>query len=556
MRRRSRRWWRVTGRWVRGVCKRLLNSPHDVDDAFQATFLVLVQKAKTLRDADRLGPWLHGVATRVAMKARARALGRRDRCEADASAFPDPYEGASADWIDLKPILDAEMGRLPAKHRDVLVLCVLEGLTAEEAAEQLSCPVGTVKSRLARGREALRVRLTGRGIAPAVAAAVAAGSARSASASPLPEALIRSTLWTAIGFGTSPSGVASGVLALTRGAAPAMISKSSTIASLLCGGVLLSGLGLASWMKPEAQAQEPQPEPRAAAPGERPDRANSQSRNHLKLMMLAFHNYASAEGHFPPAAIYGSDGQPKLSWRVAILPYLDQNDLYNEFRQDEAWDSPHNKALIARMPAFFTTPSVPAEPGQTRIRGFVGKGAIFDGPGGTKIQDITDGTSNTIALAVADRAVTWTAPGDLPFVEGQPLPGLDESDPRGVLVAFADGSVRYIPRGKDALLKAAITRNGGEVIEWPPNDDAPKPVASGPLPTATATPAIAGGGRLSRMAGAGGMAAGMAGPTSATPSSPPALEQRLQRIEEKLDLLLQRLDASPSESRKAVGNRP
>ena len=143
-----------------------------------------------------------------------------------------------SDWLDLRPILDAELGRLPAKLRDILVLCLLEGSTLEEAARRLSCPLGTVKSRLARGREALRSRLTVRGVAPAVAAAVAAGSARSSVASPVSQALSRTTLGI---VGLAPDRIPEGVVALTRGVAPNMLRTSRILASVAFGGFALGG---------------------------------------------------------------------------------------------------------------------------------------------------------------------------------------------------------------------------------------------------------------------------------------------------------------------------
>ena len=107
-----------------------------------------------------------------------------------------------------------------------------------------------------------------------------------------------------------------------------------------------------------------------------------------------------------------------MSWRVALLPFLDQEALFQAFRLDEPWDSPHNKALIARMPEVFTTPSSPAEDGTTRIRVFEGPGTLFDGNRGMKIENMTDGTSNTVAIVAGREAVPWTRPGDLPFAPG------------------------------------------------------------------------------------------------------------------------------------------
>ena len=213
------------GPMVRGVCKRLLVNPHDADDAFQATFLVLVRKAKQLRDPDRLGPWLYGVARRVATKARTRTARHRHEPLVDVCS----REESRAEWLDVMPILDAELGRLPAKHREVLILCLLNGASPEEAACQLGCPVGTVKSRLARAREALRDRLTTRGIAPAVALAVLSSS--DAFASPVSPILTRATLELLGG-----SSIAPGIAALTRGVLVTMLPKSIVMSSMLMGG--------------------------------------------------------------------------------------------------------------------------------------------------------------------------------------------------------------------------------------------------------------------------------------------------------------------------------
>ncbi len=516
------------GPMVRGVCRRLLVNPHDADDAFQATFLVLVRKAKQLRDPDRLGPWLYEVAKRVATKARTRSARHRHEPPVDVCS----REVFRTEWLDVMPILDAELGRLPAKHRDVLILCLLNGASAEEAASQLGCPVGTVKSRLARAREALRDRLTTRGIAPAVALAVL--SSAEAFASSVSPHLTRATLELLVS-----SSIAPGIAALTRGVLPNMQPKSIVISSLLLGGVAVAGLGTARWLNP-SHAQEPQAavETRSSAPGG--GGAQEVRTNHMKQILLAFHNYASTNGHLPPLANFGADGLPKLSWRVALLPYLAENDLFLEFHQDEPWDSPHNKALIGRMPAVFQTPDSPAPAGETRIRGFGGKGAMFEGVRGiTFPAEITDGTSNTVLITMARDPVTWTQPGELPFVEGQPLPALDDSDPRGYALGLADGSVRMLPTSEQKLLRSIITRNGGEVIVWPPvgglettvrrvTETTLAPTAPQFLPTSThPTPAPA-------------PAAGYV--TMAGPTSPQALEQRLQRVEEKLDRVLEKLD--------------
>jgi RNA polymerase sigma-70 factor (ECF subfamily) len=147
------------------ACRAGLRDGHDAEDAFQATFLVLVRRCGTLWVRESLGPWLHRVASRVAIRAQAAAI-RRERHERQASASRvEAREGS--DPQDIGPILHAEIDRLPERYRGPVVLCDLEGRTHEEAAEQLGCPIGTVKSRLSRARERLRLRLARRGVIPA-----------------------------------------------------------------------------------------------------------------------------------------------------------------------------------------------------------------------------------------------------------------------------------------------------------------------------------------------------------------------------------------------------
>ena len=538
------------GPMVRGVCRRLLTSPHDADDAFQATFLVLVRKGGRLRDPDRLGPWLHGVATRVARKARARASRRKDEALIDVPARED----GSAEWSDVMPIIDAELARLPLKHRDVLVACLLDGATADEASRRLACPVGTVKSRLARARESLRARLTSRGVAPAVALAALETTDAFAFASPVSSTLIRATLRTA-----TTKAVAPGVAALTEGVASAMISKSTfTIAAAV--GFGLAGLGAAAWLKPSLAQEQPQrqTQPRPEPPALPSDRRRSQAEvtnRHLREILLAAHNYHSVNGCFPaPFSI--RDGKPLLSWRVALLPYLGHNELYQQFQLDEPWDSPHNKVLIDRMPAVFETADAPTIPGKTRINVFIGPNAVFEpfrikadgqenkGSGvvlnfgvprkrqGVGIEEITDGTSNTVFVAIAKRSTPWTAPGGLGYIPGRDdtRADLDDSDPRGIVLGMCDGSVRVLPKAHQnrQTLAALITRNGGEVVDQSIFADMPSQ-----LPEATAaetrehsTPPIPGG-----------------RPDVPTAAPASSIEQRLERLEAKFDRLLEKLDA-------------
>ncbi len=193
--------------------------------------------------------------------------------------------------------------------------------------------------------------------------------------------------------------------------------------------------------------------------------------NNLKQIGLAMHNYESANGTFPKAAITDKQGKALLSWRVAILPYIESGGLYQKFKLDEPWDSPHNKALLKEMPQTYQCPSRgTAEPFTTTYQGFVGKGAFFESGKGTPLAQITDGTSNTLMVVEAKQAVPWTKPDDLPFDPGAAASffGAGSSHPGGFNAALADGSVRFLKTTTSPdVIRALITRNGGEVVALP-----------------------------------------------------------------------------------------
>jgi RNA polymerase sigma factor (sigma-70 family) len=153
--------WRH-GPMVLGVCRRILQNPHDAEDAFQASFFTLARKADSIARRDSVGAWLYRVAYRIALRARARRarLAQREQPLGDLPVAEVGCEPADLlAWRELRPVLDAEISRLPEKYRAAFVLCYLEGKTNEQAAEQLGCPKGTVLSRLSRARERLRKRL-------------------------------------------------------------------------------------------------------------------------------------------------------------------------------------------------------------------------------------------------------------------------------------------------------------------------------------------------------------------------------------------------------------
>jgi RNA polymerase sigma factor (sigma-70 family) len=147
------------GPMVLSVCRRVLRNGHDAEDAFQATFLVMIEKAQRLRRPELLANWLYGVAYRTALHARQRAARRSEREREAVAMSSDPAGDPSVESRELRRVLDEELLRLPDKYRAPLVLCYLEGKTNEEAARQLGWPSGSMSYRLARGRELLRERL-------------------------------------------------------------------------------------------------------------------------------------------------------------------------------------------------------------------------------------------------------------------------------------------------------------------------------------------------------------------------------------------------------------
>jgi hypothetical protein len=203
-----------------------------------------------------------------------------------------------------------------------------------------------------------------------------------------------------------------------------------------------------------------------AAFRQRGDRA--QSVNNLKQIGLALHNYHDANKRFPPAGIGDRDGKPLLSWRVAILPYIEQGEVFQQFNLNLPWDHPTNKKLIARMPAIFAMPGAESKEGMTHYRVLVGGGAMFDARMGVKITQITDGTSNTFMVVEAKDPTIWTRPDDLPYDPMGPLPKFGVS-PDGFNALLADGSVHFVrSTTPENVLRAYITRAGGEVA--PPLD--------------------------------------------------------------------------------------
>ena len=204
-----------------------------------------------------------------------------------------------------------------------------------------------------------------------------------------------------------------------------------------------------------------------AAQKMRSSASRMQSTNNLKQLALAMHNYHSVNNCFPPAVVMGPDGKTPHSWRIELLPYLEQNQLYQSYKMDEPWDSENNRKILAQMPRTFKADPDAATTASSYYV-LTGKDTIFSGKEGTKIQDITDGTSNTIMIVEAKHDIPWTKPVDLEYDAKKPLPKFGGFFEGGFNAALADGSVRFISHTITAqTLRAMITKAGGEVIPQP-----------------------------------------------------------------------------------------
>ncbi|HEV3165827.1 MAG TPA: RNA polymerase sigma factor [Isosphaeraceae bacterium] len=237
------------GPMVLAVCRKVLRDEHDVEDAFQATFLVLVRRAGSIQRRELLANWLFGVAHRVAVRARTQS-GKRRAMEKNQLKTEFAARPAREADLDEGPILLDEVSRLPAHHREVVVLCHLEGLSIEEAAQQLNCPAGTIKSRLARARDRLHNRLTRRGLAVSVGA-LSALLPKPASAS-VPTTLINATVKAAARVATgqvTAGAVSATVIQLTEGVVKTMFLNKLKLAgaAALAVGFAVTGAGVLAY---------------------------------------------------------------------------------------------------------------------------------------------------------------------------------------------------------------------------------------------------------------------------------------------------------------------
>jgi RNA polymerase sigma factor (sigma-70 family) len=410
------------GPMVLRACRRVLHHTQDAEDAFQATFLVLARKAGTVGRAESLASWLHGVAVRTALRAK-RDAGRRRRREQQAptGAGPDPAEALA--WHDVQALLEVEIRRLPERYRAAFVLCHLEGRSRSEAAAELGLSENTLSSRLARARERLRDRLARRGVH--LSAVLAAAALADATVSAVSPDFFTTTIRAGLQFAARQPviGVTGHALQLTKEALTTMaVARMKWVAGVFAVGGLLAvgtwGAGQGPGGPAGSTGGPPAPEP---APAERPaagvpdaDYAQRQrSLKNLKAIALALQNYYDTNGRWP-TDVTDKAGKPLLSWRVWILPFIEADQLYKQFKLDEPWDSPHNLKLLSKMPDVFRVAIDPKDATHTYYQRFA-------------ITGVTWG----IVLDGGEGASAGPSPGPSPIAGGPSGPGPGSPPPMG-----------------------------------------------------------------------------------------------------------------------------
>jgi RNA polymerase sigma factor (sigma-70 family) len=461
------------------VCRRVLAHDQDAEDAFQATFLVLARKASSVRRPEALASWLHGVAYRVARKARA----RRDRPAPPGEEAVDPAAadpGHEAAWRELGRLIEAEVHALPQEYRLPLLLCYWEGKTNEEAARQLGWPSGTVKTRLARARRLLHGRLARRGVtlsAGVVATLLAPDGVTAAVPAALPAATARAAVEAGAAAG---GGVSTGAAALAGGVrGPAVAKVKVGMVLALAAGVLAAGAGALAHQllaaKPPGAKQEAEPEggPRVA------DRPGGDGRAHTDrygdplppgaLVRLGTVRLRHGLGVYSVAfapdgkalASTGGDGRVRL-WDPATGQEVRQLDRRPQREATFAVFSPDGKTLAAGGP-------------QERRAGAKAETRpvyLWDVASGKEVRRLPGHEGSLCSAAFAPDGKTLAAAtqeGTVRFWDlstGKEVRqvhgggGRIAFSPDGKLLASAGGSMRIAPNGKDRL------PGGGDIRLW------------------------------------------------------------------------------------------
>jgi RNA polymerase sigma factor (sigma-70 family) len=475
---------------IQRVCRGIVRDHHAAEDAAQAAFLILARKAHTFAGRGSVIGWLFRIARRVAFrlsKERARSTVVSSRLV----HLPATPQEPSPDADEIETIC-AEVVRLPERYRVPVLLCFFEGLTHAEAARRTGWAIGTVAGRLARAKRLLAQRLSRKGIGLAGAAfALPAGN------------FVGATANAGVSFsrtGAVVPGIKPTVTSLAEGVLKAMTATKLKFAALAVFGLVAMATGwtLSIAASPQPQdttanavaqapvaAQAPKTVQPPAAQPVKPKQENPAERkahradqelcsNSLKQIMLAIHNYAAANNVLPHD-ITDKDGKPLLSWRVEILPYIEQQGLYMEFKRDEPWDGEHNKKLMAKMPNIYRLGFQKKDDKKSYFQGFAGAKTAFEPGKKLNFVDFTDGTSNTLGVVVLGPSVDWSKPADIAYDPNKPLPKLDVPYNNLFTAGFMDGSVHsFKPELDPKVLKMLIERDDGQPVPDLTKLDAPK----------------------------------------------------------------------------------
>jgi RNA polymerase sigma factor (sigma-70 family) len=308
------------GPMVLGVCLRVLGNIHDAEDAFQAAFLVLARKASTVRPADRVGHWLHGVAYQTAIRIKSQSAKRHAR-EKEFHVQSEPHANPRQLWDEVRPILDQELNRLPEKYRAAVVLCDLEGENHKDAARRLGWPIGTLSGRLHRARALLAARLSRRGVAltaPTLALIVSEQDVLARMAGCLARATVNAYC-ARVGRSMAAQVTSNRVTSLAEG-----VVRSMMLHKLKIAGVAILSIGVAGVAMTEARSrafgQSPVPPSAPQSTSDRPVRADSEA----------------------------SAGEPRADERKSGYTYVVE-ELNPERRALSAWVKNSEKALGERF---------------------------------------------------------------------------------------------------------------------------------------------------------------------------------------------------------------
>jgi RNA polymerase sigma factor (sigma-70 family) len=449
------------GPMVLGVCRRVLGDPNAAEDAFQATFLVLVRKAGTLRDRDLLANWLYGVALRQASRAKVEAA-RRQAIERDAGqARGAEAVGDDPDLAELKVVIDEEIGRLPEKYRVPLVLCDLEGLHHHEVARRLGCPVGTVESRLSRARARLRGRLVRRGLAPTAAALAAILMPAPASAAP--PTLVEATL-AAVARRTAGASAAGAVAWPHAGRALTGLVACTTLVA--CTALAALALGGSRVSVPPPPPPPPPARPPADQPAPAPIPRAVQREVPPAEAVVRDRAEAPRPSRFPSAVAVPLEGIT-LDGRLDDWPKgMARHPISNRLRGNSAYD-PMDDAEVADPQAYFMV-GYGREPGRIYLAVVVRDEDLVYSPGDPWH---TDAVEVYVDGLLSDRSVATPGGDWLSMVSADEMPALQYVAVPGPVAAYKDrwGANPSLVYGKigATATKTAYRREGDvTTYEW------------------------------------------------------------------------------------------